>query len=220
MDTGSVVGVVVVITFLVTLLFIYQRSGDKLKMRVVKLEDDLKRCREEKDNAWSLLAEERKHTLKYLKLVAEGIIVSVGSLTKDSFFSNGPVKLYFWDNFRSWILSAIPDSIPAFSTTLSSFTLTRNMYDRDILTELGNPTPFTVSEFAAIMKGMLSKQPQGEPGDLLTDGYANIFYVKLDDGRVVAVLVHWYADYPEWNCYAHDFDNDRWSEGNQVFVRS
>lgn len=154
---------------------------------------------------------------KHLTLVANSIAVQVDSFTKTSFFTNGPMKLRFWDNFTSWILSAIPKIIPAYTGTLSSFTLTKNMYDKDILAELGNPTPFTVSEFAAIIKDLLTKQPTGNPGDLLTNGRANIFYVKLEDERTVAVRVYWSADLREWYCHAFGLDDGGWDGGDRVF---
>lgn len=220
MDTGSAVGLVVVITFLVTLLFVYQRSADKLKMRVAKLEDDLKRCRKEKDNAWSLLAKEGKKALDDPQLIISNhISMSVESFSTSSFFSKGPVKLFFGGYFKSWILPAIPETIPAFSISLSSFSFTKNMYDKEILTELGNPEPFTISEFAALIKNLISRQPVGEAGDLLNNGYLNIFYMKLDDERVVAVSVRW-DPFDRWCCGADDLDFDDWSGGSKVFVRS
>lgn len=154
---------------------------------------------------------------RYLTLITKSIAVSVESFTKDSFFSNGPVKFRFWPNFKSWIIPAIPATIPAFTTSLSSFTLTKNMYDKDILAELGNPTPFTVSEFAAIIKDLLTKQPTGNPGDLLRNGRANIFYVKLEDERTVTVCVFWSVACREWRCYADGMDDSDWRDGGRVF---
>ncbi len=157
--------------------------------------------------------------LKHLSLVQEYIRIISEPFSKSSFFSNGP-RLYFWDNFKNWVLSEIPDMIPTFQGTLSKYKLTKNMYDKEILEELGNPTPFTIGEFAGIMKDLISKQPNGKDGDLLTNGYANIFYVKLADGRVVAVNLRWHSVNREWNCSADDLDVGQWDEGYCVFSRS
>ncbi|MFH0806701.1 MAG: hypothetical protein V1885_03195 [Candidatus Brennerbacteria bacterium] len=164
----------------------------------------------------------KKLTLKSLKPLTDGIEIAAELFAKDSFWKqNGPVKLYFWDNFTSWILSAMPETIPAFHGTLAKFELTRSMYDSEILSELGQPIPFTIGEFAALIRDLLTKQPKGEDGLLLANGYVNIFYVKLDDKRVVAVDVCWGSDDRRWRCYARALGaRGRWSDGYCVFSRS
>jgi hypothetical protein len=159
--------------------------------------------------------------LKSLKLIEDGIAVMGEVFKKSSFFTaDGPVKLWFGDNFKKWVLSAIPDSIPAFQGKLLKTQLTEYMYDSAILKELGQPNPFTVGEFAAIIRDLLTKQPNGEDGTFLTNGYANIFYVKLDDGRVVAVDVRWRSDSREWRLSAYDLADGGWHDGDCVFSRS
>lgn len=159
--------------------------------------------------------------LKSLKLIEDGIAVVGEVFKKSSFFTaDGSVKLWFGDNFKKWILSAIPDSIPAFQGKLLKNQLTEYMYDSAILKELGQPNPFTVGEFAAIIRDLLSKQPKGEGGTLVVNNYTNIFYVQLEDGRVVAVSVRWDADDREWRLGASDLDDVRWAGGHDVFARS
>ncbi len=161
-----------------------------------------------------------KLSLKYLKLLADNIAVKTDGFSKDSFFKNGPVKLYFWDSFKNQILKAIPDSIPAFEGLLRKTQLTRNMFDSEILAELNNPQPFTVSEFAALIRELLSKQPKGEDGQLLNNGYANIFYVKLEDARVVVVDVSWLSGGREWYPRAYALGDGCWDDGRCAFSRS
>lgn len=161
----------------------------------------------------------KKLTLKHLALVQESIQITVDAFSKSSFFSNGP-KLYFWDNFKNWVLTEISDVIPAFTGKISKFSLTKNMNDAEIQAELGNSTPFSVSEFAAIIKGLIAKQPKGEDGDLLNNGYANIFYVKLANGTVVAVDVLWDGGDRGWDFRTGSLDDGQWSDGYCVFSRS
>ncbi len=163
----------------------------------------------------------KKLTLKYLKLIADNITVKTDNFSKDSFFKeNGPVKLYFGSNFRNWILKAMPDEIPAFEGALLKTQLVKYMCDSEILAELGNPKPFTISEFSAIIRELFLKQPNGEGGIFLNNGYANIFFIQLENGRVVAVRVRWDSDDREWCLGVDDLYDDRWFGGYCVFSRS
>jgi hypothetical protein len=64
---------------------------------------------------------------------------------------------------------------------------------------------------------LLKRQPNGESGTLLANGYANIFYVRDARGALWAVSVDWNADYGYWVVYADSVDSpDRWFVGNQV----
>lgn len=168
-----------------------------------------------------LIISAKRLALKYLKLIADGIVVASETFTRESFFEkNGSAKLLFSDNFKSWVLPCIPNAIHAFEGKLLKTELTRAMYDQEILGELGNPAPLTVAEFAAIARALISKQPNGESGMLLSNGNANIFYVKLGDGCVVAVYVHWHAVLRGWRFHAHDLGVGNWRAGHCVFSRS
>lgn len=158
-------------------------------------------------------------TLKYLVLIVQGVQISAEAFSKSSFFANRP-KLYFWNNFKNCVLSKIPDVIPAFTGSVTKTKLSRGMYDKEILGELGNPTPFTVAEFATIIKSLIGKQSKRENGDLSNDGDANIFYVELADRTVVVVSVYWDGDLREWHFNVFSLDRDRWSDGSYVFSRS
>lgn len=161
----------------------------------------------------------KRLSLEYLKLITGNIAVKTDSFSKDSFFKNGPMKLYFWESFKDQIFKVIPDSIPGFEGLLRKTQLTKSMFDSEILAELNNPQPFTVSEFAAIICELLSRQPNSEDGQLLNNGYANIFYVKLEDERVVAVVVHWSSDARGWRLNACAFVDCKWDVGHCVFSR-
>ncbi len=158
--------------------------------------------------------------LKHLQLITDSIPIITPSFQRDSFFKNGPVKLYIWDSFRDRILKAIPDTIPAYEGSLRQTQLSKNMYDSEILTELGHPKPFSLLEFTAILSHLLMKQPEGEEGKLLVNGYATIFYVELEDGRVVAVYAGWRAGARAWSLRAFAFGAGFWYGGDRVFSRS
>ncbi|MEK7464720.1 MAG: hypothetical protein AAB617_03000 [Patescibacteria group bacterium] len=169
----------------------------------------------------------KKFAFVNLKLVAEGISVVTESFVKGSFWrTDSAPKLYFGDNFEKWVLASIPESVPAFHGTLTKTELTKAMYDSEILTELGQPKPFSVAEFSAIVRSLVRAQPEGESGALLTNGYASIFYVQLptqageEGGRVVAVSAHWDSGLRDWGFDALGVGGSRWGDGDCVFSRS
>jgi hypothetical protein len=160
-------------------------------------------------------------TLKFLKLIADGIMIVTEPFTKEPFFTkNGPVKFYFWDYFKDLILTEIPESVPVFRGAIIKTQLTKATSDSTILDELGNPVPFTVSEFAAIIHTLLMRQPDGEDGTLLADSYANVFYVKRADERMIMVAVNWLSNIHRWGCGVRDLNYNDWGEGHCVFSRS
>jgi hypothetical protein len=104
------------------------------------------------------------------------------------------VKFYgIWDIFTEWFLSddgKIED--PIGSQELRYGNLTKDSVDRPIIEELGGEAKAetTLSELYDLLK----KQAKGEEGDLLTNGYANIFYIKNTEDVLRAVYVLWDGD--------------------------
>jgi hypothetical protein len=66
--------------------------------------------------------------------------------------------------------------------------------------------------------GKIEMQKNGEEGELLTDGSANLFPVRGLNGALHVVNVGWDADFRRWcvRCYPFKADGG-WNAGNQVF---
>lgn len=123
-------------------------------------------------------------------------------------------KPYIWmsSNFKSSILSRVTDETSEACTGLFH-TLKEYMYDKDVVSkyEISAVSP---QRFAATILPMLEKQQKDEAGDLFTNGYANIFYVKLED-RVVSVRAWWCGG---WRLHCYEFDvGGAWTAGSHVF---
>ncbi len=120
-----------------------------------------------------------------------------------------PVKISFLGgNFQDWFLGKTENSMEAIMLRYAK--LTKPSPDSPILTELGEKAKTTLSQIYALMAG----QPNGEEGVLLTNGWANIFYV---DGR--AVRVNWYGH--GWLVHAYLVtDPGRWHDEYRVFSRN
>lgn len=123
--------------------------------------------------------------------------------------------LYVWDEFRNRVgkyakqVQSLPLAIG------KSYDLQKNSYDRQITDELPQGYEWDPSELCARLAQMIEKQWGGTAGELLNNGYANLFCVP---GFVVDVS--WYAGGGGWGVYAYRLGGGRWRAGYRVFVRN
>lgn len=147
---------------------------------------------------------------KIADLIA-GAKTSIQSFFKES----GPVKLWLGDNFKNWILSKMPESFEPPKSV--KHILPRSMADKEIISEYKIRPYSSVSELLSVIYDKIIKQPNGEEGELLNNGYANIFYVQLEGARVVAVDVDWDSANRGWGLGAYGLVDRRWFDGPCVF---
>ncbi len=127
---------------------------------------------------------------------------------------------YLGDNFLSWFLAGegkVEDAIP--EGELSYGKLTKGSVDGPIIQELGGEAKAetTLTE----MFDLMSKQSNAQEKEdgLLTNGWANIFYVRDTAGVLRAVDVGW--DDGGWYVYARSVESPHgWHGGCQVFSRN
>jgi len=123
-----------------------------------------------------------------------------------------------WDNFARWFLSGDGKTEdPISEQTLRYHKLRKSSGDGPIIEELGGEAKAetTLSEMFSLME----KQKHGEDGVLLNNGYANIFYIRDQNGVLRAVFVGW--DDGGWGVDAVSVeDPDGWIDGVQVFSRN
>jgi hypothetical protein len=130
-----------------------------------------------------------------------------------------PVKIsYVGDNFTAWFLSGVGKTEdPITATTLRYDRLRSASVDAPIITELGGETKAgtTLTEIYSLME----KQPNGQKGALLNNGWWNIFYVRDSAGVLRAVRVGWGGAC--WGVSARSVGSPRrWRDGDQVFFRN
>ena len=139
--------------------------------------------------------------------------VSVGPLTKqfvpNEFFVTRK-GLYLWNDI-SRVLKNAQAVDSAGAATLRSFNLVKNAYDKEIKAELPEHHEVELWQIAEL----IDAQKNGENGPLLTNGYANIFYVAG-----YAVNARWNAVDREWNVDAWRLVDDYWNAGFRVFSRN
>ena len=122
---------------------------------------------------------------------------------------------YLGDNFKEWFLGKIED--PFSGSTVYGRKLEKNSVDGPILAELGGneAAETTLTEVYAAMEA----QPNGEDGNLLNNGWANIFYIKDVNGALRAVHVDWVDG--GWDVLANSVEDPaEWNADDRVFSRN
>ena len=156
---------------------------------------------------------------KLLEFVTPVKITAVKKFVASDHFKAGQtvdgVNYYssFGDNFNAHFLPKVEENIQA--TDLRVHKLLRNSKDLGIRAEIGEDKEETN---LAHLHQCLKRQGNGEEGALLTNGYANIFYVRDTNGNLWAVSAYWYDD--GWRLRADSVGySDDWYAGSQVFSR-
>ena len=123
--------------------------------------------------------------------------------------------LWVSDEFRSWILSKAKPVKKLAAAVGKSYDLTQDAYNREITPWLPKGYALDESGACARIATMIQKQPNGGAGDLLNNGYSNLFYVA---GYVVYVI--WRAIRREWHIHTWRRGDDRWPVSSRVFSRN
>ncbi len=118
---------------------------------------------------------------------------------------------YLDSNFQTWFGDAVEG--PIAEASLNYARLTRSELDGPILDLLGNRPDLAV--FLRQIYWLMEQQPNGEPGKLLNDGWASIFYMP---GLTRVARLYWCAGYGGWDVFARSVTDPRgWRDGRQVF---
>jgi len=117
------------------------------------------------------------------------------------------------DNFKQWFGDMKVPAHPG--STLTFHTLARNTKDSEILAALGGEESAETS--LSEIWWLMTQQGRGQPGTLLTDGKANIFYV-WDTNKVLRAVFVIYDD-NGWGVDAVGIGRDDWGSGRRVFSR-
>jgi hypothetical protein len=163
-----------------------------------------------KANAWGQLAQFNK------TVVASAVAASF--ITSDYFTTRPENKIWMSEEFTQRITYAYPDPIP--HRGLEGITHFQSKpTDAKNITEMGGEADvrryaFTPDQIAELR----DKQLNGEEGQLLTNGYWNLFYVIGKDGLLFVVGVGWDSGVRSWRVDAWRLDeDDYWVSDDRVF---
>lgn len=143
---------------------------------------------------------------------------TVSKLIRVNTSDSAPVAIGYVDTVISKWFGKLAIELSA-DTTLAYHRLARDSRDFPILGELDGHEETTWGEIYSLLLAQ-PRGPASGDGPLLTNGIANIFYVRDVLGELRAVNVYWRADYGGWDVYASSVAHRRgWDAPDQVFSR-
>lgn len=151
---------------------------------------------------------------RLLKPVAQATVPARTKFFNAAEFYRTGTDLYVYGSFAArFDLSARQTVDSAPERPYAAALLKANAHDTDIRNEL----PETHLSMLEDIAGFIEAQPNGKSGFLLTNGYANIFYVEGKNGEVFAVRVFWNSVSRLWHVGGWRLDEaGRWGAGRQV----
>jgi hypothetical protein len=129
------------------------------------------------------------------------------------------MNLRIWDSFKEGILKGARMISGQQTESFSSKDLNVKSSDSEIINDLGLK-PMELDSVLWAIAELIKKQPKGEPGDLLNNGYANLFYVRSGES-VLVIGARWDSAGDEWrlgSCGLGELSG--WSAGVRVFSRN
>jgi len=126
--------------------------------------------------------------------------------------------LHVCNQFRNWLIRVAPpiESVPKIKIFV--FDLNKPSNNLEIRAKLPMEYVFEdASMFCAYLGGMIDCQPNEKKGNLLSNGNANMFYVRELNSALLTVGVYWDVGNKEWNVRAYPNVYNQWNAGCRVF---
>lgn len=118
-----------------------------------------------------------------------------------------------WTNesFKHFFLDKVEKNVEA--ANLAVHRLQKASLDAPILDELGDRAEISLVRFFELLK----KQARDQSGPLLTNGYANIAYIRDSEENLWAVNAYWFDVDRAWYVYADSVEGPlSWLAGRRV----
>lgn len=168
-----------------------------------------------RENPFSGVVQEKVILLERVAQIEVGdtarFVVGDHFKTKDT--PDGVQLLWMNGYFEFNFLAKIEKPMRGFH--LQKSRITKKSLDKPILDELGGRATIALAHLWELLKN----QSKGGKGDLLVNGYANIFYIEDANGKPWAVYAYWYAG-RGWRVGAFSVSRpDGWGADDMVFSR-
>lgn len=102
------------------------------------------------------------------------------------------IGLIIESNFKYFFLEKIEKNVGPIN--LAVYRLEKSSLDTSILAKLGDCAEISLAYFFELLK----RQAYRQKGQLLTNGFANIAYVRGSDGDLLAVSAQWRGSNHDW----------------------
>lgn len=149
-------------------------------------------------------------TIKVLEEVSKDIKVKVETAFTPKEYFKTREGLYVFSDFPERILDKAEAVEAGTEYKVTSYKTLMEAKDELIESALQENHIFSESDVCAIIADLISKQPKGEDGVLLNDGYWNLFYTPA-----FVVNVYWYDG--RWHVSTWRRNGFTWYTGNRVF---
>lgn len=161
-----------------------------------------------KENPWD---EEKSEILVKVGTVS---VPAVSSFVMDETTQKRANIGWLGNNFHDNFFGKTEEGVA--ETTLVLHRLEKNFLDKPIIAQLGEKTEISLAHFIELIE----KQANGQKGELLVNGYANIAYIHDKIGNLWAVDACWYSLGVDWLVNARSVDNQHgWGAGGQLVSR-
>lgn len=147
-----------------------------------------------------------------LKSTEEVIYLKTGSVRQPIEYFKDREGLWVGSQFQAEVSGKAEATLEGAEFKIDSWDLVRYANDETIEGSLHKKHLFSESAVCAIIAELIEKQPKGEEGHLLNNGYANLFYTKS-----FVVYVGWGRGAGKWIVGAWSRDDDVWDAGGRVF---
>lgn len=118
------------------------------------------------------------------------------------------------DNFKKFFLGNVEEDVA--DATVAIHRLEQSSLDAPIMAQLADRTEINLAHLLELLK----KQSKGEDGVLLTNGSANVAYIKGSDDNVWAVSAYWDSGSRDWGLGVGSVEDPfRWNAGSQILSR-
>lgn len=159
------------------------------------------------------------------KFLSSGLILKIPDLLKrltevsvsatEKFVARDHIKSanigWMGSNFKKLFLDKIEEKVSAGELVISE--LKKDSLGAPIMSELGDKVETKLFHLIELIE----RQSNGQKETLLVNGYANVAYIKDDEGIFWAVCASWSDYYRYWDVEAFSVeDPDRWDAGGQV----
>lgn len=188
-------------------------------MRLTGIEDPVKVVDSINRSEWKLTKVVEAVTV-FLKFVGKVSIKVTKPINLDEFFS-GRDGLRIDGDFKELFVATDATFTPK-EYFLTKYIITKDALDSEARTELPPDHVFEAEDFSLLLATMLYRQWEGTSGYLITNGYANVFYVRSKNKKKIFIVyvfygsVGWSSVDKTWNVSLWSL-NDNWWRAENVF---